>query len=300
MAFCFPPEVECMIFEIAARSAELCVVERINLLLVSKRTQHWVESIIYRTSIYTPPSGGSLHLLPKDAAPPVPSSKLHFVRHLHIVGIKNSDKAFIRSMLLECRKLTILSLLTVNGPCATLIFHLILEGKLPNLERLSINMRRVSRESYSSSDRPIHLIQQVLSSLTHLELLGDPPYSRTLEMCSFLGTYLPNLTHLCLLGSSDIPPSIVTTILSSSLGPKLKVFAITRFHLERSDTLTGKQENIDRYEEIGVDDIRLVCLKQEVTNFVPDYLSEARGSSNGAWEFVEDIIEERKKKTGRV
>ncbi|TFK74214.1 hypothetical protein BDN72DRAFT_893205 [Pluteus cervinus] len=289
-----PLEIECAIFEIAARSARPCLAERINLLLVSKRTQHWVEPIIYRTSLCRYPGTGLDHLVPKESAPPVPSSKTHFIRHIYLVGAKEAEETSIRSMLLGCPNLTVLSLLTANGPCACLIFNLILGGNLPFLEHLSINMYMVPKELYSGPDIPRDLVAQVLGSLTHLELISDTPHSASSEMCSFLA-HLPNLTHLNFLGFNNIPPSIVTTILSSSLAPKLKVFTMTKFHLEPLNTV--KREHMDRYEEMGVDDIRLVCLKQQVMAYIQDYMTEACGTGIGAWKFVEDIIEERRKQS---
>ncbi|TFK74237.1 hypothetical protein BDN72DRAFT_833557 [Pluteus cervinus] len=291
----FPSEIECMIFEIAARSAQPCVVERINLLLVPKRTQHWVERIIYRTFLHRPPSTGLDQLVPKEAASPVPSSKYHLIRRLYLVGAKDNEESFIQSMLLGCHNLTVLSLLTANGPCASLIFNFILGGNLPLLERLSINMHMVSKDLYSGLNHPSYLIARALGSLTHLELVGSPPYSPTLEMCSFIA-HLPNLTHLNLLGFNDISPSIVTTILSSSLGPRLKVLTMIKFYLGDSDA--RKFECVDRYEEMGVDDIRVVCLKQRVRAYVQDFLDEACDIGIGTWKFAEDIIEDRKLNTG--
>ncbi|TFK74202.1 hypothetical protein BDN72DRAFT_955841 [Pluteus cervinus] len=271
-----PPEIECMIFQIAARSTEPFALERINLLLVSKRTQHWIEPIIYQIFMYHGNNPQSNPL--KQAPPPVPPSKFHFIRHLFLAGVEDNQETFIRSMLLECCNITALSLWAGQG--ANFVLNFILDGNLPSLKRLTINLHGVPKES----------LQRGLNSVTHLQLINLPPPG----LCSFL-TRCPNLTHLGFLSIVDISPSTVTSILSSSLRPRLKVLNITSF--QPGDAVdTAKRERVDKYKELRVDDARVVCLRQPVKTYAVESLNAARGLGTGIWEFAEGIIQERTRK----
>ncbi|TFK74210.1 hypothetical protein BDN72DRAFT_833518 [Pluteus cervinus] len=282
-----PPEIECTIFEIAARSAEPFILERINLLLVSKRTQHWIDPILYQTFMYTLLSTRD-RLVPSKDNPPVPPSKFHFIRQLYVYLTESGDiqETLHESLLVGCPNLTTLSLWC--GGRASEIFGQILDGCFPFLERLSIDLRRVFKELYSGSNPPSDLIKRGLGSLTHLQLLFALP---NVEMLSFF-QQLPNLTHLGFLGVADLSRSILAAILSSSLGRRLKVLISARLQHK----IQPRQERTDIYEETGVDDIRLVFLRQSTSTYAADCMKEARGAGIGMWEFAEDIIEERVKK----
>ncbi|TFK74211.1 hypothetical protein BDN72DRAFT_76902 [Pluteus cervinus] len=275
-----PPEIECTIFEIAARSAEPPALERINLLLVSKRTQYWIEPIVYQTLLHIFYVPGS-----QQATPPVPPSKLHFLRHLYLDGASGPE-TFVRSMLRGCRNLTALSVLS---PRANSIFTFILDGNLPFLKRLAINLRRVFKDLYHDVDIPVDVITRGLGSLTHLELYGLLPTSEIFSVVM----QLPNLTHLGFFGAVNMHPFTINTILSSSLGSRLQVLTITSF--QSGDTVDAVTREY-KYEGVGVDDIRLVCLKQPSRTFMQEHLNEVRGTGIGTWRFAEGIIEERMRK----
>ncbi|TFK74209.1 hypothetical protein BDN72DRAFT_833517 [Pluteus cervinus] len=280
----FPPEIECRIFEVAARSALPFVHERINLLLVSKRTQHWINPILYRALVYTSPSTRGRFISSRNN-PPVPPSKFHFIRQLYVYleEIGDTPEILHQPPLVGCPNLTILCVW--SGGCASGMFGHIIEGCFPFLEHLSIDLHRVFMELYSGSNPPSDLVRRGFGSLTHLQLLFSFP---TVEMCSFF-LQLSNLTHLGFLGMADLPRSTITTILSSSLGPRLKVLISSRLQHETQ----YRRECMDVYEETGVDEIRLVFLAQSPSTYIADCMKEMRGTGIGLWEFAEDIIEER-------
>ncbi len=51
-------------------------------------------------------------------------------------------------------------------------------------------------------------------------------------------------------------------------------------HLDVDDALAIKQENLDRHNEMGIDDIRLVCVKQQFKAYMKEYMDEACGRTS--------------------
>ncbi|TFK74212.1 hypothetical protein BDN72DRAFT_833519 [Pluteus cervinus] len=124
--------------------------------------------------------------------------------------------------------------------------------------------------------------------LSHIEFIGRP---LTPEGYSFL-TNLPNLTHLGFFALTRTPPSIIIHILSSLLVPRLKVLTSTTLHYG----VEGKQECLDEYESIGINDIRFVRVSYAVRTHILDRLDDLMARDFGMWKFAEDIIENRMKK----
>ncbi|TFK74201.1 hypothetical protein BDN72DRAFT_955840 [Pluteus cervinus] len=214
-----------------------------------------------------------------QATPPVPSSKFHFVRRLSLAGIENEPETF---MLRECRNLT--TLVHWSAKHASFVFNFVLEGNFPFLKHLSIHLHKVSKNMTDGPDAAGRLRKL---SLSHIEFIGRP---LTPERYSFT-TNLPNLTHLRFFHREPPPSLVLTRILSSPLGPRLKVLASAILCTGKE----GKQECLDTYEALGIDDIRFVCVNYGVSTYTQDRSDDLRGF--GMWTFPEDIIEERVKKS---
>ncbi|KAJ6550053.1 hypothetical protein B0H19DRAFT_1264916 [Mycena capillaripes] len=276
-----PPEVERIIFEIAAL---LCPIHIPKLILIAWRVKEWVELLLYRVVQFMPrqmdgapppqirlPAFTSQILLKKIAARPqfIDSS----VRHLFIGGVVVRSPA----ILMACTGVT--NLVMENATYA----HLAALGSLKCLRRLVVDVQMLFK------DRPMDSKHPVFRHMTHLELLDDyrsndhhrPP--RTRALCALLA----RIHHLAHVAFNTIPvqPDLLDALLAG-----LRANA----RLECIVLLSPDPGVIDRARSLA-DDSRFVCLER--ADYRASWL-RGTGYGEGDWDLADAFIAARR--AGRV
>ncbi|KAJ7233929.1 hypothetical protein C8J57DRAFT_1729293 [Mycena rebaudengoi] len=229
-----PYEIERHIFELTARAHPKCAME---LALVSRYVQAWVEAIIYEIIVLeasSPPQ--ALFWRTVSSRPPAFFAKN--VRSLHLTtGVSDRDARRIISV---CTEISSLTYWAGNMPNGENLFSL-----LPStLRRLSINAPTLWSPHKSAPD----LTRTIFSRLTHLEVVNP---HRLFDWFPVISEALPSLTHLAFGDVAGTQAADMLSLFRVALAceaPRLEMLvAVSR----------------DEYfvsELAKIDDERLVCL----------------------------------------
>ncbi|KAJ6550047.1 hypothetical protein B0H19DRAFT_1378728 [Mycena capillaripes] len=174
-----PPELERLIFEIAALESPNCMPA---LVLVARRVQIWIEPLLYGALALTPSQAAQM--LPTSSRPvscKPPSFLRDHVRHLGLFGV---SQAFSLRMLSMCS--TAVNVAIFGAP--NINISSILET-MP-LERISISLPMFFYRLRLIDTNYHH---PLFRGITHLDVLNNP--RRGWEAWSGLAL-LPRLTHL--------------------------------------------------------------------------------------------------------
>ncbi|KAJ7602246.1 hypothetical protein DFH06DRAFT_369329 [Mycena polygramma] len=177
-----PPELECIIFEIAALTSPRSIPE---LMRVAQRVKAWVEPILYRVVEGFPLIPRDLLLRTIQKKSPTSSFFSSVVKHIYLdnpPGAAPLQLSDVETILAACCRC---SDLFVAWSQASLQFVPVL-NRLECLRRLTIDLRSLFDFT------PIDCTQPFLRNLTHLELLDSYELSGHPAGLALL----PHLTHL--------------------------------------------------------------------------------------------------------
>ncbi|KAJ7140450.1 hypothetical protein C8R46DRAFT_1361295 [Mycena filopes] len=188
-----PPELECTIFELAARDRSSPQI--LVLFLVARRVKEWVEPFLWYRTVLLPPNpdgfedDGFPRVPPDDFIAALTTKPRSFfestVRHLFIP--ENATASDIGPILTVCRGVTVLLAACNLRP------HLELLTPFTFLRRLSLHLVLLFPSPHPVDFRAI----PIFAAITHLEILDRfPDAAFALEVCERIGDGIPHLTHL--------------------------------------------------------------------------------------------------------
>jgi len=290
----FPPELECVIFEIAAAISE--TRDRTNVLLVAKRVYHWsvlddfcsikqlkcslrIRPQLYRVlrklKIRSETLRSENHEDDIDAQYQYfhrSSARLQdvgkFVRHLMIGPFKEDHVTDILKM---CPEVEDLALWTGSSDTRR---NLPIIRLLP-LRSLSANISQFLPEDFQGP---------AFSNLTHLDVIlfaQDDAWGKWKVL-----TTLPKLTHLCL--NSTVTLEVMQNLLSQCSHLRVLI----------NLSLYGTPQSSEGY--LTIEDPRLVLIDTYEVDLVPRDWEEGAYGRFDMWDFGERFVEARKRKYLRL
>ncbi|KAJ7154063.1 hypothetical protein C8R46DRAFT_1197073 [Mycena filopes] len=188
-----PPELQCAIFELAARDRSATQI--LVLFLVARRVKEWVEPFLWYRTVLLPPNPDGFE---DDGFPRIPPDTFlaalttkprsffeSTVRNLFIP--ENATPSDIGPILTVCRGVTVLL------AACNLRSHLNLLTPFTSLRRLSLHLAPLFPNPHPVNFRAI----PIFAAITHLEILDRFPNAAfALEVCQRIGNGIPHLTHL--------------------------------------------------------------------------------------------------------
>ncbi|KAF8216922.1 hypothetical protein K438DRAFT_1798028 [Mycena galopus ATCC 62051] len=264
LGFSFPPELEREIFETTAACFPGFIP---TLLRVCRRSQIWIEPLLYRVVIISSTRSNSPLLL-SALASKTPTFLQTAVRHILIHDYDDSDTP--DSLLAKCSGIVSLST----------------DGKL-DPERMKMRLQKLALTvpSEKSTWNLAGFTHPLLVSITHLDLYqGDTWGPGTWRDWSGLAS-LPVLTHLAL--SESIATHIISQVVVEC--PRLVVIAIVTYPWER-DSARSLTENLTFI------DLRVVVLSMSI-GYAADWEMGARGG-NDFWARAEAFLQ--RKRAGEI
>ncbi|KAJ7230394.1 hypothetical protein GGX14DRAFT_410651 [Mycena pura] len=255
-----PPELVCHIFEMTAQFPRNAV----NLVLVSRRTQIWIERLIYDTVTLSDRELCSKFLRTLDSRPA--QFFADNVKSLCIPGDIQLLEA--KRVLAACQGVVNLAIwLPLHAaplfPCVSAL----------RPRRLSINVHGL----YGMGREP-DFTHPFFSKVTHLELVDW----FDLTTCLTLDYLAPHLTHLAL--DVDVVEGATTRLRD--------VLASCRSLVLCLGLVTDDDTMIVASDQLAViDDPRLVILSE--SDVVENWEASLRGTDASVWAFAEDIVAAR-------
>ncbi|KAJ6496265.1 hypothetical protein C8R45DRAFT_985425 [Mycena sanguinolenta] len=267
-----PPELERMIFEMAAYS---CPAKIPILMLTAWRVKDWLEPVLYRVAcIYAiPDEDYGFPVVSADvllgAIGNRRSSLLHAVEYFFLGEPLASSESSVVDFLSACPHIT----------------HLFSSGSLiinSNLEAVT-SLHRLRRLALDSTTFPqfSDFAHPLFRNVTHLELLDvirvpdidDPPYASL--------ALVPNLTHI----SFNYTPLFSEVYPLLEKMPHLQCIVLLSMLFRRQQSMPDPRPLDDRFVHIGQ------------TDFFLEWLNSAYGRGD-YWEIAEALIAARR--SGRV
>ncbi|KAJ7062542.1 hypothetical protein C8F01DRAFT_1134516 [Mycena amicta] len=245
------------------------------LVRVAKRTQLWLEPLLYRVLVLLEYSDSLAFI--EDRLKRKPDSVWHDgPRHLYLsLGDDERSVSALETLLRKCTEVEDLNFFLPAYQSRRFLAPL--DG-MTNLKRLHIGLQRL----FDGSLAGIDLGRPAFANLTHL-LLFDQLEHCTESDATYLShqlSLLPALTHIATWGS--IPGHLVLSILSSS--PSLRIFVSLRQDMRQLTVQTMYERQLN-----GVTDVRFVIMPLAI--WIQEWEDAARGLKESSWVEAERFVE---------
>ncbi|KAJ6544519.1 hypothetical protein B0H19DRAFT_1267780 [Mycena capillaripes] len=270
-----PPELECMIFEMAARARTSGIP---NLILVARRVKHWVEPLLYRV-LFLPMHWAAdpeemhdvpaipVEILMNAIADKPPSFFSSAVTHILVdYDRERLPESTVNTIIAACPQVT-----NLFDRSASSVGAGVLEG-LQCLHRLVIDTDEVGNIL-------LNFRAPVLRNVTHLELLdewGDPDDPELGTRLSESLRLIPHLSHVA------FNTFVNSTAFRAGVGADIRLDCIVFLH---TDSIAMDER------PLLSDDARFVCVQQ--ADWRLDWL---RGTNGGDdyWALADAFIAARR------
>ncbi|KAF7289032.1 hypothetical protein HMN09_01351200 [Mycena chlorophos] len=280
----FPPEIEREIMEVAARSPGTAT----TLALVARRTQIWMERLIYETVTLASPTVTERFISVLNSRPVEFFSKA--VKSLCIPG--DIPLASAIRVLQACQGVINLALWLPLQATPLLPYISALRPR-----RLSVNVSglfgakmplQIENEK-SSLAACADFTHPFFSRVTHLELVDWLVPLILSDTTLNLPLLAPHLTHLALDVDPCVDASALVRLRVQSILRACRSLVICLGVVDDDDTMIVAS---DEFSDVAADDPRLVILSDSA-DVVASWEDSVRGSDTNIWVFAEGIVKER-------
>ncbi|KAF7371120.1 hypothetical protein MSAN_00747200 [Mycena sanguinolenta] len=252
-----PPEIEREIFEITAQFPGNAV----NLVLVARRTQIWIERLIYDTVILSDEEICNKFMRTLDSRPPQ-----FFADNVRSLCVPGDVGALCTMRVLKACQGVVNLAIWLDKPQDTPLFPFI-SSLRPT--RLSVNMHGL----YGSGCKP-DFKHPFFSNITHLELVD------WLTWAAYIGSLSPHLTHLAV--DFDLHLQDSETRLRDVLA-SCQSLVVCIALVSDDESMIVVANGL-----AGIEDPRLVILSE--SNVIENWESSLQRTDASLWSFAEDIV----------